>query len=55
MKEYTVYTKRIAYELRKQGFQFIRIGVNENYPQFNTYVFVDSKELREAVNKMKAK
>lgn len=48
MKTYTIYTKRIAYLLRKQGFKFIETGINPHFPQFNTYIFEDSAELRKA-------
>lgn len=50
MKEKTVYTKWIAYELRKQGFRFIRADINPHYPQYYCYVFEDSKELRETMD-----
>lgn len=47
--EYVVYTKRIAAELRKQGYKFIKTGVNENFPQFNTYIFEYEKGIEEAL------
>lgn len=50
MKEKTVYTKWIAYELRKQGFKFLRADINPNFPQYYCYVFEDSKELRETMD-----
>lgn len=36
MNEKIIYSKKLAYQLRKLGFQIIRLDVN---PQFNTYVF----------------
>ena len=51
-KEYIIYTKKIAYQLRKCGFKIIRTGINENYPQFNTYIFEDTEELRIALQKI---
>lgn len=48
-KEYTIYTKKLAYELRKQGFKLLRTGINENYPQLDTYIFEESEELHKAV------
>ena len=32
MTTYTIYTKRLALELRKRGFKIIKTGINENYP-----------------------
>lgn len=54
-KEFTIYTKRIAYQLRMCGFQIIRTGINENYPQFNTYVFADTPEFRATLAKISHK
>ena len=48
-KEYKIYTKKLAYELRVKGFKFIRTEVNENHPQFLVYVFENSNELQEAL------
>ena len=48
MKEFVVYTKKLALILRKSGFKIIRTGVNENFPQFNTYIFEDTSEFRKA-------
>ena len=48
-KEYIIYTRRLAAELREQGFKFLRLGVNKNFPQFNTYIFENSKELQLAI------
>lgn len=47
-KEFIVYTRRIAYELRVQGFKIIRTEVNPNFPQYDTYVFENSSELQNA-------
>lgn len=53
--EKIIYTKKLALELRKQGFEIIRVGVNENFPQYNTYIFEDTQELREAISKISHK
>lgn len=45
MNEYTIYSKWLAYELRKQGFKLIRTGINKNFPQYNTYIFENTIEL----------
>ena len=49
MKEKVIYTKWLALELRKLGFAIVRTGVNENFPQFDTYVFADTPELDKAI------
>ena len=46
MKEFTIYSSRIAGELRKKGFKIIKTGINESHPQFDTYIFEDTEELR---------
>lgn len=49
MEEKVIYAKWLAYELRKQGFKLIRTDINENFPQFNTYVFEFTPELDKAI------
>lgn len=49
---YIVYTKSLAYELRKRGFQIVRTGVNKNHPQFDTYIFNNSQKLQDAVHEI---
>lgn len=53
--EKIIYSKWLALELRKAGFNIIRTGINENFPQYNTYIFEDSKELRAAITKFNKK
>lgn len=53
--EYVIYTKRIAYELRQQGFKLLRTGINPNFPQYNTFIFEDSEEFQKALSKCKRK
>lgn len=45
-KLFRIYTRRIALELRKRGFRIVRTEINENFPQYNVYLFEDSEELR---------
>lgn len=52
-KEFTIYSKRLAYELRLQGFKIIRTGINSNFPQYDTYIFEDSHELQMAIKNQK--
>lgn len=48
-KYYIIYTKGLAYELRKRGFHIVSVGVNKNYPQYDTYTFANSQELQDAI------
>ena len=47
---YVIYTKKLAFLLREQGFKIIKTGVNENYPQYNTYLFEDTPEVQAALH-----
>lgn len=49
--ERIIYSKKLALELRKQGFKLLRTGINENFPQYITYVFQDDEKLQDAINK----
>lgn len=48
MKEKIIYTRWVAYELRKQGFPIVRVEINPNKPQFECYVFAETAEMLEA-------
>lgn len=50
--EKIIYTRWVAYELRKQGFPIVRVEVNPNKPQFDCYVFAETPELIEALLKI---
>lgn len=49
MKEYTVYTRWVAYELRKQGFKIIETKINPHQPNLDCWVFIDTPLLRKAL------
>ena len=49
MKEKIIYTRWVAYELRKQGFSIIRVEINPNKPEFDCYVFEATEEMIEAL------
>lgn len=53
--EYTVYTKWLALKLREQGFRLIRTGINQNFPQYITYVFEDCEDLHIAIRALTKK
>ena len=43
-KEKTIYTKWVAYELRKKGFPIVRVDINPNKPQFDCWVFAETED-----------
>lgn len=53
--EKIIYSKWLALELRKRGFEFLRAGVNSNFPQYNTYIFKDTAALRQAIAELTKK
>ena len=48
-KEFTIYTKWLAYELRKQGFRIIRTEINPNHPELDVWVFENNVDLQIAI------
>lgn len=53
-KEYRVYTRWLAYELRQLGFTILRTEVNEYHPQFDVYVFEDTSALHQKIVELSA-
>lgn len=49
---YRIYTRRIALLLRKEGFRIWGVEPNENFPQYNVYLFMDTPQLRDAFYKI---
>lgn len=49
MIEKIIYTKKVAYKLRQQGFPIVRVEANPNKPQFDCYVFEDTKDFQQAL------
>ena len=49
MREYTIYSKWLAYELRKEGCRFIRAEINPHFPQFYCWIFEDTAKLQDAI------
>lgn len=47
-----IYTKSVALELRKKGFKIIRTEPNENYPQFDVYIFEASDGFAETLTEI---
>lgn len=52
MNEKIIYSKWLAYELRKLGFKIIRTDINPNFPQFDVYVFEDSPRLLQEMSRL---
>lgn len=52
MKEKIIYTKRIALELRRRGFELLKTDINENFPQYITYIFEETPELLQALSEI---
>lgn len=52
--EYRVYTRWLAYELRKHGFDIIKTEVNEYHPQFDVYIFEDTDSLHQKIVELTA-
>ena len=49
METKTIFTRRMAYELRKNGFKIIRTEPDKKHPEFDNYIFEDSEELQKAM------
>lgn len=47
-----IFSKRIAYELRKRGFKIIGTEPSEYKPQFDAYLFQESEELEKAMGEI---
>ena len=50
-KCYKVFTKKLANILCRQGFQIVRTELNNSKPWLYVYLFEDSEELRQAIEK----
>ena len=49
MKEKVIFSKWLAYELRKQGFKLLRKEINQNHPELDCWVFEDNTDLQIAM------
>lgn len=52
--EYIIYTRRVAYELRKLGFKIFRVEPNPNKPEFDCWVFENTDEFQAALSLISA-
>lgn len=51
-REMVIYSQQIAIELRKRGFKIVKTEINHRYPQYDIYIFDNTKEFREAFNEI---
>ena len=49
---YRIYTRWLAYELRKLGFKIISTDINEYHPEYTVWIFENSPELQAAIPKL---
>ena len=49
---YKIFSRSIAIELRKKGFQIIKTEPNYKKPQFDVYFFKDTPAFKKALNEI---
>ena len=49
METRRIYTKKLAYELRKKGYTILRTIPNEEKPQYDNYIFKVTEGIDEAI------
>lgn len=49
---YRIYTRWLAYELRKRGFKILSTDINEYHPEYIVWIFEDNKELQQAISEL---
>ena len=52
---YTIFSRRVANELEKQGFRIVKMEKNEKNDKFLVYYFEDSVEFRDALRPLISK
>lgn len=50
MRDYIVFSKRLAKTLNKMGFETKAEKPNKSRPEYNVYYFADTAELRAAID-----
>lgn len=51
-KIFIVYMPYVAAKLREEGFLFLGTGINQKKPQYFTYLFEDTPQLRQAFERI---
>lgn len=52
MNEKIIYSKWLAYELRRLGFKIIRTDINPNFPQYDIYIFENTPRLLQEMSRL---
>lgn len=52
-KTKTIYTKRLAYELRKKGFKILYTEPNQKNPFYDNYIFLWTPDIEQAIEELK--
>lgn len=47
-----IYSRRVAFELRKKGFKILRTEPNRYKPELDTYIFESTQELNDAISEI---
>lgn len=51
-KLYCIYTRKIAVKLRERGFKIVKTSVNQRFPQFDCYFFIDGENFQKELTKI---
>ena len=51
-KYYCVYSRKVAKELQREGFKVERIGINYKAPDYECYIFKNTKDFQESLNEI---
>ena len=49
---YCVYSRKVAKELQKRGFKVERVGINYKAPEYECYIFKNTKAFQETLNEI---
>lgn len=49
---YRIYTRWLAYALRKQGFKIIDTDINEYHPEYTVWIFENNDQLQAAITEL---
>ena len=49
---YCIYSRKIAKELQKRGFEVEKVGINYKVPEYECYIFKNTKAFKESLNEI---
>ena len=49
---YCVYSRKVAKELQRKGFKVERIGINYRAPEYECYIFKNTRAFQESLNEI---